>query len=173
MKLRSTCMRVSQNVPQMSIYSVKVARQKLVVHFYKDPCLHSKTITQKWSIKYPRWFKRKHLHAREINNRIQELWGSHINHDKERYQDRPDSNFFYTLFTPRRFTQIYDGFQEIEKSYYLATELLPGICVAFNHLGIISQQKEQQFYRSIITLGNYLHLWSLCLVSEQLAPFVS
>jgi hypothetical protein len=56
-----------------------------------------------------------------------------------------DSNFFYTLFTPRRFTQIYDGFQEIEKSYYLATELLPGICVAFNHLGIISQQKEQQF----------------------------
>jgi hypothetical protein len=56
-----------------------------------------------------------------------------------------DSNFFYILFTPRRFTQIYDGFQEIEKSYYLATELLPGIGVAFNHLGIISQQKEQQF----------------------------
>jgi hypothetical protein len=59
-----------------------------------------------------------------------------------------DSNFFYTLFcvsTPRRFTQIYDGFQEIEKSYYLATELLPGIGVAFNHLGIISQQKEQHF----------------------------
>jgi hypothetical protein len=83
-----------------------------------------------------------------------------------------DSNFFYTLFTPQRFTQIYNGFQEIEKSYYLATELLPGIGVAFNHLGIISQQKEQQFYRSIITLGNYLHLQSPRLVSEQLVPFV-
>jgi hypothetical protein len=40
-------MRVSQNVPQMSIYSVKAARQKLVVHLYKDTNLHSKTITQK------------------------------------------------------------------------------------------------------------------------------
>ena len=68
---------------------------------------------------------------------------------------------------------MYDGFQEIEKSYYLSTELLTGIDVAFNYLGIISQQKEQQFYRSIITLGNYLHLRSLRLVSEQLAPFVS
>jgi hypothetical protein len=87
-----------------------------------------------------------------------------------------DSNFLYTGFyisTPRRVTQMYDGFQEIEKSYYLSTELLTGIDVAFNYLGIISQQKEQQFYRSIITLGNYLHLRSLRLVSEQLAPFVS
>jgi hypothetical protein len=92
-----------------------------------------------------------------------------VKKDTKTYED---SNFLYIGFyvsTPQRTTQIYDGFLEIKKSYYLSTKLLPGISEAFNHLGIISQRKEQQFYRSIITLGNYLHLRSLHLVSEQLA----
>lgn len=37
------------------------------------------------------------------------------------------------------------NFQEAEKSYHQAIELLPGLGEPFNHLGVISQQKEQHF----------------------------
>jgi hypothetical protein len=77
-----------------------------------------------------------------------------------------DSNFLtlYSLYLRHgdlhRYTM---NFQEAEKSYHLAIELLPGIGEAFNHLGVISQQKEQHF------LSLYYYSRSLFASSEPFA----